>query len=128
MLDRLFGARSSGCHPRRHTGARVVLENLRLGGAANVVHILFPRRAGDGCGIVGNETGGWIRGGAAKSRPSTAEFSPTETSRRFKKPGHRQSAPPTNRAARSRGQSPVNTATLKKLRDFVRPSQRSMTV
>jgi len=123
MLDRFLWGEVERLSPEAPVPVlRVVSENLRLGGAANVIHNVCTLGAKvTACGIVGkDEAGKRVIGSLKKMGASTAgvladrEFQTIQKSRIIASPHHQQIV----RLDRE-GRSPVAPETKQKLRDFV---------
>lgn len=124
MLDRFVWGEVERLSPEAPVPVlRVVSENLRLGGAANVVHNICSLGArATACGIVGkDEAGKRIVAALRKVGASTGgviadgNFQTIQKSRIIASPHHQQIV-----RLDSEGRSAVGAATLKKLRDFIR--------
>jgi D-beta-D-heptose 7-phosphate kinase/D-beta-D-heptose 1-phosphate adenosyltransferase len=123
MLDRFIWGEVERLSPEAPVPVlRVVSENLRLGGAANVVHNICSLGArATACGIVGrDEAGKRILAALRKVGASTSgvfadeNFQTIQKSRIIASPHHQQIV----RLDRE-GQSPVGAGTLRKMRDFI---------
>lgn len=124
MLDRFIWGEVERLSPEAPVPViRVVSENLRLGGAANVVHNICSLGArATACGIVGkDEAGKRIVSALRKVGASTGgvfadgNFQTIQKSRIIASPHHQQIV----RLDRE-GRSPVGSGTLKKVSEFVR--------
>jgi rfaE bifunctional protein kinase chain/domain len=124
MLDRFIWGEVERLSPEAPVPVlRVVSENLRLGGAANVAHNICSLGArATACGIVGADDAGkrivaaLRRAGASTGGVFTdRHFQTVQKSRIIASPHHQQIV----RLDRE-GRSAVRPATLKKMRDFIR--------
>jgi len=124
MLDRFVWGEVERLSPEAPVPVlRVVSENLRLGGAANVVNNVCSLGArATACGIIGKDDAGKrIIAALRKVGASTGgvfadgRFQTIQKSRIIASPHHQQIV----RLDRE-GRSPVSTRTLGKLRDFIR--------